>query len=214
MSFESRLDDWRLSVLLGLQDPFSYLALRPAMAFAEEMAVGVNWLPLRVAPLQPPSPPGPGDDRGVRHRRYRAEAVAREIRTYADAQGLVIREPHRGGDVDAAHLAWLWVREHRPQQLPLFLTEVFRAFWARELDAASGREVASQVDAVGCDGAAFLEWARGAGPSIAGALQADLRERGLLRVPAYVVDGEVFYGRQHLPMVRWILEGRSGPPPI
>lgn len=214
MSFASRLDAFRMSVLLDLQDPFSYLALGPAIAFARSMALDVDWLPLRAPPLKPPSPPGPQDDRGTRHRRYRAEAWVREIRTYADAQGLVIRDPHRRGDADAARLGWLWVREHRPEGLPLFLTELFRAYWALELDAESGREIASRVEAAGCDGAGFLEWARLEGPSVDSALQADLRERGLLRVPAYVIDGEVFYGRQHLPMIRWLLEGRSGRPPI
>jgi 2-hydroxychromene-2-carboxylate isomerase len=41
-----------------------------------------------------------------------------------------------------------------------------------------------------------------------------LQERGLFQVPAYLVEEEVFYGRQHLPMIRWILAGRSGPIPI
>ena len=42
----------------------------------------------------------------------------------------------------------------------------------------------------------------------------ELRSAGLFQVPAYVVEDEVFYGRQHLPMIGWILDGRSGPVPI
>lgn len=214
MSFDSRLDDSRLGILLGLQDPFSYLALHPAIEFAQSMEVDVNWLPVCAPPLQPPSAPGPEDDRGTRHRRYRAEALVREIHAYARAQGLVIREPHRSGDVEAANLAWLWVREHHPDRLPRFLTQLFRAYWALELDAASKEAVAIRVDAAGSDGEGFRTWARGEGPSVAAALDAELRQRGLLRGPAYVVDGEVFQGRQHLPMIRWLLQGRSGRPPI
>ena len=37
---------------------------------------------------------------------------------------------------------------------------------------------------------------------------------GVFETPAYLVDGEVFLGRAHLPMVRWILSNRAGPPPI
>jgi 2-hydroxychromene-2-carboxylate isomerase len=37
---------------------------------------------------------------------------------------------------------------------------------------------------------------------------------GWFQAPGFVVEDEVFYGRQHLPMIRWILEGRSGPVPI
>ena len=39
-------------------------------------------------------------------------------------------------------------------------------------------------------------------------------ERGLARAPTTLIDAEVFVGRQHLPMIRWILAGQDGPPPI
>ena len=60
----------------------------------------------------------------------------------------------------------------------------------------------------------ILEWAGDAGPAAAASLDAELRGFGLFQVPAYVVDGEVFYGRQHLPMIEWILNSRSGSAPI
>ena len=63
-------------------------------------------------------------------------------------------------------------------------------------------------------GDSFLEWSGREGPLVASRLAAELQERGLFQVPAYLVEEEVFYGRQHLPMIRWILAGRSGPIPI
>lgn len=215
MSFASRLDDARLGVLLDLRHPLAYLALGPTLALAQSLAIEVSWLPLRAPALEPPRPAGREDDRGTRHRRYRAEALAREIRTYAEARGLVTRDLYRGDDdVALAHLAWLWVCERRPDRLAAFLADLFRAYWARELLAPDREALASRVDAVGAGGGAFLAWAGREGPPVAGALDAELRERGLFQVPAYLVEGEVFYGRQHLPMVRWLLGGRSGPPPI
>ena len=41
-----------------------------------------------------------------------------------------------------------------------------------------------------------------------------LRGAGIFDVPAYVVEGEIYFGRQHLPMVRWMLTGKRGEPPI
>ena len=43
---------------------------------------------------------------------------------------------------------------------------------------------------------------------------ATLAEAGVGGVPAYLTCGEVFLGRQHLPMIRWLLEGEKGPVPI
>jgi len=214
VSLSADIDRARLSVLLDLRHPLAYLALHPAAALAESLAIEVNWLPLVVPTLKPPSEPRPGDDRGTLHRRHRARAIAREIETYAAAQDRVLKDYYRGGDVAAANLAWLWVRDRHAERSLKFLQELFRAYWSLELDASSTEQVAALVDSVVGEGSAFQSWSTGEGPGAAAALAAELRERGLFGVPAYVVEDEVFQGRQHLPMIRWILEGRSGPVPI
>jgi len=214
MTLGSALDTARLSVLLDIRSPFSYLALQPAVALGSELGIDINWLPLAVPPLSAPSTPGPDDGRGIRHRRHRAAALAREIETYAAIQGLVLRDCYRAPDPVAAHHVWLWVRDRHPDRLHSFLAEAFRAYWALELDLSSDAAVASLVDSLGCDGSDFMSWCATDAPSVAGELADELRERGLLGVPCYVVEEEVFLGRQHLPMIRWILEGRRGPGPI
>ncbi len=214
MTPSAGIDAAVLSVLLDLRHPLAYLALQPTLAFAEALAIDVNWLPLEVPTLSAPSEPRVDDDRGTRHRRYRAQAIAREIQTYAAVQGLELRDWYRSGPAALANLGWLWLREQRPERLPRYLVETFRAYWSLALDPADPQQVAAQVARAGGDAAAFLAWAEREGPTAAAAVAAELRERGLFQVPAFVVGDEVFYGRQHLPMIRWILEGRSGPIPI
>ena len=41
-----------------------------------------------------------------------------------------------------------------------------------------------------------------------------LSEAGVFQTPAYLLGDEVFIGRQHLPLIRWRLEGERGPGPI
>ncbi len=214
MSLSADIDRFRLTVLLDVRHPFSYLALRPAADFGQSLGIEINWLPLEVPPLKPPSAPGSGDDRGILHRRHRARALAREIEVYAAAQGLELRDPYRDADPAGANLGWLWVRDRHPEKLFSYLDGLFRGYWSQALDVSSPERVAGLVDAVSGDGAAFQAWAKGEGPAAAAALAAELRERGLFGVPGYVVGDEFFQGRQHLPMIRWILEGRSGPVPI
>ncbi len=214
MSFEADLDRARLSVALDLRHPLAYLALHPTLAFAESLGLAVNWLPLTTPTLNPPSRPGPEDDRGVRHRRYRAQAIAREIETYAASQGLLLREFYRSGSAELANRGWLWLRERHPERLVPFLKEAFRAYWALELDPSSEAQVSRVVEAVGGDAAGFRDWSDRDGAAASESLAETLRDAGLYQVPAFVVEDEVFYGRQHLPMIRWILEGRTGPIPI
>lgn len=214
MSLSADIGRARLSVLLDLRHPLAYLALHPAMVFAASEGLEVDWLPLAVPALHPPTEPAQGDDRGVRHRRHRAQAIAREVQAYGHAQGLVLREIYRDGDALAANLGWLWIRDRRPDRLQLFLVELFRRYWSLELDASSRQEIAVLVDSADGDGAAFVDWSAAHGPKAAAELAEELRSRGLFQAPAYLVEDEVFYGRQHLPMIRWVLAGRSGPIPI
>jgi 2-hydroxychromene-2-carboxylate isomerase len=203
-----------LSVALDLRHPLAYLALGPTRAFARRRGLEPNWLPLTVPTLNPPSPPEAGDDRGARHRRYRAQAIAREIAVYAEAQGLVLHDPYRQADAGAANGAWLWVRDRRPEALGSFLETLFRAYWAAGLDPSDPDAVAALVDATGADAAGFRAWYPREGEDALASLAAELGGYGLFQVPAFVVQDEVFYGRQHLPMIEWILDGRAGPVPI
>lgn len=214
MSPVTALDSDGLAVLLDLRSPFSYLALHPAVAFGKELGIEIDWLPLTTPPLKPPSAPAPGDDRGVLHRRHRARAIAREIEVYGRAQGLVLRDLYRDADAGAFDLAWLWLREHDPARLPAFLGEGFRAYWSLELDPSSTAAIAALLAATGGPTAGFDDWCAEDGPKTAARVADELRERGLSAVPGYLVDGELFHGRQHLPMIRWILAGRRGPGPI
>jgi 2-hydroxychromene-2-carboxylate isomerase len=210
----SGIETSRLSVLLDIRQPQAYLALHPAAALAAECGIEINWLPVVVPPLKAPSEPGAEDDRGVRHRRYRAQAIAREIETYAEVQELVLREYYRDDDPAALDLAWLWVRERHPKRLFAFLADAFRAWWALELDISSDEAVASLLELCGAGDREFPSWRVEVGPAMAASLAEELQERGISRAPAYLVEDEVFFGRQHLPMIRWILAGRSGPGPI
>jgi 2-hydroxychromene-2-carboxylate isomerase len=214
VSLAADIEEARLSVLLDLRHPLAYLALHPAVAFGRSLGLEINWLPLAVPTLRPPSQPGPEDDRGILHRRHRARAIAREIGTYAAAQGLVLKDYYRDGDAAAANLGWLWLRDRHPERLVDYLAELFRAYWSLELDSSSPEQVSALVDSLTGDGADFQVWSTREGPDAAAALAGELRERGLSAAPAFVVEDEVFQGRQHLPMIRWILEGRAGPVPI
>jgi 2-hydroxychromene-2-carboxylate isomerase len=200
-------------VALDVRHPFAYLALGPALALGRELAIDVELLPFEGRTLRPPSAPAPDDDRGVRHRRHRAHAIAREIAVYAQARGLTLQEPYREGPSRAARLAWLFVRGRARPALPAFLAELFRRYWSLELDAGALCDAARLVGDHGLPARAFERWAAERGEEELGRVDEALRTAGVDQTPAYLVEDELFYGRQHLPMIRWILGGRTGPGP-
>ena len=210
----SGIEEAGVTVLLDVRHPLAYLALAPAAAFGRERGIDMNWLPLVSQPLNAPSEPGPDDDRSILHRRHRANAIRREIDTYAEAAGLVLREPYRAPDPSAFCRAWLWVRAVDAGRLEAFLTEGFRAYWALELDPADPAAVCAVVAKVGGDAEACRAWCDAVGQGALDALQGELRERGCSGVPSYLVGDEFFQGRQHLPMIGWLLDGKPGRGPI
>ena len=88
-------------MVLDIKDPHSYLAKDPTYALADEMGVDVDWLPFVSRPLRRHSQLG--EDRGSRHRRFRAAYVERSIARYAGVRGIAIRDIYRAPD---SSLAW------------------------------------------------------------------------------------------------------------
>jgi 2-hydroxychromene-2-carboxylate isomerase len=42
----------------------------------------------------------------------------------------------------------------------------------------------------------------------------EIMDSGVFNAPAFVVDGEIFHGREHLPLINWMLAGKQGLPPV
>lgn len=193
-----------LTVTLDVKRPECYLALAPTRALAAELAIAVDWLPIVTSPHRPPPA---GDGRGERHLRHRATYNARDIERYAAVQGLAIKDIHRDPDSTAFGMAMLAAKARSEAALNAFLDRAFAAYWRTELDVEDGAALRRLLGEVGVttfteDAEAFV------------ALQERLAAAGLFNAPAYLVDDEVFFGRAHLPMIRWLLTDRAGPPPI
>ena len=194
-----------LTVVLDIKDPHSYLAKDPTCALVDEMGVDVDWLPFVSRPLRRHS--ARGEDRGSRHRHFRAAYIERAIACYAGARGITIRDIYRAPDSSLAGMGMLAAKAHSEGALRTYLDLAFRRYWENDLDIEDPDSVSGLLSAAGVsvfdfDAVGFS------------ALQESLDLAGVLETPAYLVDGEVFLGRAHLPMIRWILGGRAGPPPI
>lgn len=203
-----------LSVCVDFKSPGCHLALAPTCALADELGVEVDWLPLLVPPLTLPRSPASDDDRGTRHRRARALYLERDLMRYAADRGLALGDVYRAPDASVAALGLLWVKARDSRAVRAYLDQVFER-WGREiLQLDDPAEIRAVFDELGTPSEDFEAYASGPGPAELAALQAGLRAAGVFGVPGYVVGGEVFLGRQHLPMIRWLLTGRSGPKPI
>ena len=84
----------------------------------------------------------------------------------------------------------------------------FARFWQRELDIEDPSVIAAVLGEAGADIAGFADYAAGDGPREVDRISRAAEATGIFGVPSFVVDGEQFWGSEHLPDIREMLGAR------
>ena len=208
-----------LIVYLDFKSPYAYLAKDPSWQLEHDFDIAIDWRPLT---LDIPSFLGsakvndagrvveenrtPGQWQGVRY-------AYMDAKRYARLKNILIYGPQKIWDSSLASIGMQWAKQAGRGVLRAYMDIVYERFWRRELDIEDAVVVAAAVAEAGGDGQEYLDYLAGEGRAEHDVLQARLHDAGVFGVPSYVLDGEVFFGREHLPAVRWILGGRRGPAP-
>jgi len=211
-----------LTICFDFKNPYSYLAKDPTYALADELDIEVDWLPFSVAAIPLPVAATPEDDRGTRHRSIRSAYLERDLERYGELCGLTLRNIYRNPDTSRACAVLLWLKKLSDSLARRYIDLVFERYFndtfdieadtalqalVEEIVGEIGEEIGADLDGLpDCFGADAL--------SAVTTLHAQLAEAGIFNVPGFVVEGEIYNGREHLPMIRWILTGRNGPGPI
>lgn len=196
-----------LIVLFDFKDAASYLALAPTRLLIEQAGVRSRWYPFIGNPLRAPLPPGADADRGTLHRYYRSSYSALELRRYADACGLPAR--HFSGDGlyrqssgELAAMGFNWATGAGPDAARGYLDRVFEDYWDGDLDIDSLLDVQQALVASGADADGFDLYCQGEGIEELFSQRQDAIAAGGFATPGYLLNGEVFIGRQHLPYLK------------
>lgn len=217
--YDPRGSDARLIVYLDVKSPYAYLAKDPTKQLIQDFDVAIDWRPLT---LNIPSFLGSAkvDDRGevVESKRTPRQWSSvhysyMDAKRYARINDIKIYGPRKIWDTRLIHIAFLFVKERFSAQLLPFLDHVYERFWLRDLDVESREVVHGVLSEVGIPSEDFDAYVEGEGGDSHDLLQRELHPAGIFGVPSYLIDDELFFGRENLPYVRWILGGREGPPP-
>jgi 2-hydroxychromene-2-carboxylate isomerase len=192
----------QLPVVIDFKSPQAYLAIGPTCALADDLGITIDWRPLVIAPSQVPAAPS-GQDRGARHRRFRADYLERDIVRYAADRGVAIGgRLDRGKDSTLATIGLLWAKRQGPSLARLYVERVFECYWQEDLDIEDERSIRALLTQIDAPVLGFEAFARDEGRTELARIQSELRNVGVFEVPTYVVDDDLFLGRQHLPLVR------------
>lgn len=208
----------RLAVYVDLKSPYAYIAVDPTRAMAKSLGVKIDWRPFT---LDIPSYLGSAklakDGKEVEKTNRTPQQWSgvkyayRDARRYASLTGKTVRGTIKIWDSSRAGIAMLWAKEKGA--FDAFIDVAYPPFWRRELDIDDWGVLEHTLAEAEVDVAGFREWADGPGRELHDRTNDEAFEAGVYGVPTYLVEDEMWFGREHLPRVAWILGGRKGPAP-
>lgn len=204
-----------LAVYLDYKSPYAYLAVAPTWELEREFDVRLVWRPY-VLDIQKYLGEARVDERGAvlseqrnDHQWRRVRYSYMDCRRYATLQGLVIRGPRKIFDSSIAAIGMLHALDCGGEVFRRYNDLVFERFWKRELDIEMADAIAAVLAEAGAAPQGFAALLDGAGRSRLEETMAAAHALGVFGVPTYVLDGEIFWGREHLELIRGRLPGRG-----
>ena len=185
--------------------PQCYFALQPTFDLAEELSVSLLLLPYQVKQREVRVESG-SETIGERHMRVRDEYGRMDDARYAELLGL----PLKGNTATDSTNALVLTQSLNPEVRNRFVRRIFHEFWNGSIELSDWSALSRIVQGMGetdinrhdLTTAQLLK------------TREALEREGVANVPTYLVGDEVFQGRQHLPMIRWLLNGRRGRLPL
>jgi 2-hydroxychromene-2-carboxylate isomerase len=209
-----------LIVYIDFKSPYAYLAKDPTWALGDEFGIEIDWRPFT---LDIPSYLGSArlhkDGRQVAESQRTdtqwktVKAAYSDVRRYGTMRDLIVRGTVKIWDSSLAGIGMLWAKQQSKAVLHRYIGITYERFWKRELDIEDIAVVEGVLGEAGAPIREFRQYAAGAGRALHDEIQTKTFDAGIFGVPTYLVGGEMFFGREHLPRIRWILGGKRGSPP-
>jgi 2-hydroxychromene-2-carboxylate isomerase len=209
----------RLTIYIDFKSPYAYLAKDPSWALADELKLDIDWRPFT---LDIPSYLGSArldkENRVVESQRtdtqWRAvKAAYGDVRRYGSLHKLVVRGTTKIWDSSLAAIGMLWAKQHGTSVLRAYMGATYERFWKRDLDIEDVSIIEGVLQETGANTEKFREYVSGEGRELHDLIQRSAFDAGIFGVPTFIVDREMFFGREHLPRIKWILLGRQGSAP-
>lgn len=203
-----------IAVYVDYKSPYAYLAVGPAWELERDYDVRLDWRPYV---LDIPKYLGEAkvDEQGnviseLRndHQWRRVRYSYMDCRRYAALQGLTIRGTRKIFDSSIAAVGMLYALERDREIFRRYNAIVFERFWKRELDIEQAAVVASALAEAGAEASDFAAYLAGPGRERLSATMEEAHGLGVFGVPSFVLEGEVFWGREHLDLIRTRLARR------
>jgi 2-hydroxychromene-2-carboxylate isomerase len=201
-----------ITIYSDYKSPYAFLAKDLVYALARETGVSIAWrpyvlnIPLYLGSASVDEAGNVLEANRNAHQWRRVRYSYMDCRRQARKRGLVIRGTRKIFDSAPAAAGMLYAQQAGDAVFHHYHDTVFTRFWARELDIEDVAALTGVLSEAGADGGEFREFLPRGLEQVAAISQAAEAE-GIFGVPSFVVDGELFWGSEHLPDIRALLTG-------
>jgi 2-hydroxychromene-2-carboxylate isomerase len=195
----------KITIYIDYKSPYAYLAVGPALSLENEYDVRLDWLPYV---LEIPLYLGCVEARNE-HQWRRVRYAYMDARRLANRRGLVVRGPKKIFDSSLASMGLLFAK--RQNVFAAYNALTFERFWRRELDIEDPSAVKGVLEEAGADTTELFAYFDHEGRRELDAVTEDAHRLGVFGVPMFVLDGELFWGADSLPLLRERLHETAHP---
>jgi 2-hydroxychromene-2-carboxylate isomerase len=199
-----------LDYYFSMASPWAYIGHAPFMEIAARHGLEVNHKPIFLGRVFAETGGQPLPQRHPARQRYRLV----ELQRWREKRGLTfnLKPKFWPFDVNLADRFVIAIAAARKDPDP-FLRRAFAGIWEEERNLADPLVIAELAEAAGLDSTSLLETAGGAMTEALYGLNLENAVAGdVFGSPAYVLDGEVFWGQDRLELLGDALA--SGRPPF
>jgi len=203
-----------VTVYIDFKSPYAYLAKDPARDLEHRFDLSLDWLPYI---LDIPSFLGSArldaeghviEENRNAHQWRRVKYSYMDCRRQARKRGLVIRGTQKIWNSTLAAAGMLYAKRQGADVLRRYVDITFERFWKRELDIEDPAAIESVLAESGAKTADAAFWLAVDGPREVALISCEAEEKGVFGVPTFVIDGELFWGSEHLPDINGMLAAK------
>ena len=196
-----------ITLYTDYKSPYAFLAKDLAYILEDQRNIKIDWLPYT---LDIPDYLGSAqvdengtiiDSQRTDHQWRRVRYSYMDARRYANERGLTLRGPKKIWDSTLAALGLLWSKRSERSIFRVYHDILFEKFWKRELDIEDLTAIEAIMIKAGVQTDGFVEWTNTSGREEHDNIRITAEKSGIFGVPTFVIEGEQFWGREHLELI-------------
>jgi len=208
------LSEDKLNLCVDFSSLANYVALPGTRQLVDECEIELNWVPFVKTAKKSPGKTQAGDpllEYKARRARARKMFADKELQRECELLGIPVEAGGTKFDQRAAAMGLLLLREADADQSQYwqYVEAIFSAAFRDLRPVEDLDEIAGLLKSLGVMLSLPLDRSEELAET-----QDQILEAGVFESPTFILKGERFLGRQHLPLLTWMLKGRIGLPPV